>query len=348
MWAMVRKEFAQLRRDRRTLAMLVALPVLWLVVFGYAASFDVDEFTTVVVGPAATRTAAQLPDVFRVVERLPDEGRPAAVGALRDGQAVVGVLAGARPAVLLDGSQLFAARAALQVLERAPRSPPARVLFNPDLETSPVMVPAIAGMILVFVGTVVTSLGVVRERQMGTLEQLAVMPFRPRDVFVGKIAPYFLVAIVDLAVIVVVGAALFDVPFRGDPGVLALGSLLFLFVTLGVGVLISGVSQNQGQAIQLALMTLLPQVLLSGMIFPVDAMPGGIRWVAYVLPLTYFVEIARGLMLRGEAVTGLWQPLGMLALLGAATFGLAIVRFRADLAPSVRRAGRRAGAARAA
>ncbi len=347
MWAMVRKEFAQLRRDRRTLAMLIALPVLWLVVFGYAASFDVEEFTTVVAGPGAARTTG-LPDAFRVVERRPDHGRPAAVDALRDGRAAVGVVAGVGgPTVLLDGSRLFTARAALQVLEQAPRPPAVRVLFNRNLETPPVMVPAITGMILVFVGTVATSLGVVRERQMGTLEQLAVMPFRPRDVFLGKIAPYFLVASVDLAVVVVVGAVLFDVPFRGNPAVLALGSLLFLFVTLGVGVLISGVSQNQGQAIQLALMTLLPQILLSGMIFPVGAMPGGIRWIAYVLPLTYFVEIARGLMLRGEAVADLWQPLGMLAALGAVTLGLAVVRFRADLAPSVRRAGRRA-AARAA
>ena len=113
------------------------------------------------------------------------------------------------------------------------------------------------------VGTVATSLGVVRERQAGTLEQLAVMPFRPRDVFVGKIAPYFLIAVVDMTVIVAVGLAVFGVPFNGSPLVFALGAVLFLFVTLGIGVLISTVSENQGQAIQMSFMFTLPQVLLS-------------------------------------------------------------------------------------
>jgi ABC-2 type transport system permease protein len=181
----------------------------------------------------------------------------------------------------------------------------------------------------------ITSLGVVRERQAGTLEQLAVMPFRPRDVFFGKIAPYFVVATVDMAVILSVGTLLFDVPFNGSVVVLALGALLFLFVTLGIGVLISSVSENQGQAIQLAIMTLVPQVLLAGMIFPIDSMAVGVRWISYVLPLTYFIEIARGVMLRGAPLDALWEPMVLLAGLGAVVFGLAVVRFRRDLAPAV-------------
>jgi ABC-2 type transport system permease protein len=189
-------------------------------------------------------------------------------------------------------------------------------------------------MILIFVGTMITSLGVVRERQSGTLEQLAVMPFRPRDVFVGKVAPYFVVAAIDLVVIVGVGAWLFDVPFNGSPWLLGLGALLFLFVTLGLGVLISSVSENQGQAIQLALMSLLPQVLLSGMIFPISSMAASIRWISYLLPLTYFTEISRGVMVRGEGIDGLWFPLTMLAVLGLAIFSFAIVRFRHDLTPA--------------
>jgi ABC-2 type transport system permease protein len=188
-------------------------------------------------------------------------------------------------------------------------------------------------MILLFVGTVITSLGVVRERQAGTLELLAVMPFRPRDVFVGKIAPYFVIAAVDLGVVVVAGTLLFDVPFRGSAATLALGSLLFLFVTLGLGVLVSSVSQTQGQAIQLALMLLLPQVLLSGLIFPVASMAPGVRWISYVLPLTYFNEIARGVMLRGAGIEALAQPLLLLAALGALAVTLAVLRFRRDLAP---------------
>ena len=126
-----------------------------------------------------------------------------------------------------------------------------RVLYNPQLKTSYIMIPGLAGVVLVFIGIIITSLGVVRERQSGTLEQLAVMPLHPRDVFLGKIVPYFAVAAVDLAIVLAVGVALFGVPFRGSYAVFGLGALLFLFVTLGLGVLISSVSENQGQAIQL-------------------------------------------------------------------------------------------------
>jgi ABC-2 type transport system permease protein len=180
---------------------------------------------------------------------------------------------------------------------------------------------------------------VVRERQSGTLEQLAVMPLKPRDVFLGKIVPYFAVATLDLAIVVGVGVTLFGVPFRGSVAVFALGALLFLFVTLGLGILISSVSENQGQAIQLAFMVTLPQVLLSGLIFPLSSIAAGVRWISYLLPLTYFNEISRGVMLRAEPLTSLWQPFLFLALLGAIVFTLASLRFRAYLAPAAPRGG---------
>jgi ABC-2 type transport system permease protein len=158
------------------------------------------------------------------------------------------------------------------------------------------------------------------------------MPLRPRDVFVGKVAPYFLVAAIDLAVVITVGVLLFDVPANGNLLVLALGSLLFLFVATGLGVLISGVSQTQGEAIQLALMTLVPQILLSGIIFPLESMAPGVRWLGYLLPLTYFNQIARGVMVRGAPLDALVGPLSLLAVLGLAVFTLAVLRFRRDLA----------------
>jgi len=335
-WAMVVKEFRQLRRDRRTLAMMVMVPLLLLVVFGYAASFDVDEIPTIVVGPQAQGVASRLPELFDVIETLPGGDRGEAVAALRDGEAVAAIVAKTTPEVLLDGGQLFAARAAVTALARMPQAPEPTVLFNPELSTPVVMIPAIIGLILVFVGTVATSLGVVRERQAGTLEQLAVMPFRPRDVFVGKILPYLLVAAIDLGIILPAAMLLFDVPFRGSVLVFGLGALVFLTVTLGVGVLISTVSQNQGQAIQLAIMTLLPQVLLSGMMFPLDSMAEGVRWIAYGLPLTYFVQISRGVMVRGAPLEAVALPILLLAALGLAVFGLAALRFRRDLAPAGR------------
>jgi ABC-2 type transport system permease protein len=130
---------------------------------------------------------------------------------------------------------------------------------------------------------------------------------------------------------------LFDVPFAGSPLVFALGALLFLFVTVGIGVLISTVSETQGQAIQLAIMTMLPQILLSGLIFPLQAMAAGVRWIGYLLPLTYFVQVARGVMVRGAPFEALVFPLAMLAVLGAVVFGLSVARFRRDLAPAGRR-----------
>jgi ABC-2 type transport system permease protein len=130
--------------------------------------------------------------------------------------------------------------------------------------------------------------------------------------------------------------ALFHVPFAGNVGTFALGAVLFLLVTLGMGVLVSTVSQNQGQAIQLAFMLVLPQILLSGLIFPVSSMAAGVRWISYLLPLTYFIDISRGVMLKATPVSGLWEPIGLLAALAVAILGLAIARFRRDLAPGTR------------
>ena len=345
MWAMVVKEFRELRRDRRAVAMMIVLPVLLLVVFGYAANFKVHDIPVVVVGPGAGQAASLLHEpTFHVTEVDAAAGEGVAQAKLRDGQAVAAVVTGgSSPLVLLDGSQLFSAEAAEGAL--APLAPAGgsaaaqvRILYNPALATSWVMVPGLAGLILVFIGTLITSLGVVRERQSGTMEQLAVMPFRARDVIAGKIAPYLLLAAADLVIIIAIGMGVFHVPFAGNVAVFALGAALFLLVTLGMGVLVSTVSQNQGQAIQLAFMIVLPQVLLSGLIFPVPSMAAGVRWISYVLPLTYFIQISRGVMLKATPITGLWEPLALLALLAVVVLGLAIIRFRRDLAPSSRRA----------
>ncbi|HEV2242041.1 MAG TPA: ABC transporter permease [Streptosporangiaceae bacterium] len=349
---MVAKEFRELRRDRRTVAMMIVLPVVLLVVFGYAANFKVHDIPVVVVGPAAREAAPLLrAPTFHVTQVDPAAGEPAARARLRDGQAVVAVVTGGgTPLVLLDGTQLFSVETAEAALARLPATaglaaPRVRILYNPELTTSWVMVPGLAGLILVFIGTLITSLGVVRERQSGTLEQLAVMPFRAWDVIAGKIAPYLMMATVDLVLIVLIGMGIFHVPFAGNVAVFALGAALFLLVTLGMGILISTVSQNQGQAIQLAFMILLPQVLLSGLIFPVPSMAAGVRWISYVLPLTYFIEISRGVMLKAMPVSALWQPLGLLALLAVVVLGLAIIRFRRDLAPSTRTPRERSTAA---
>ena len=345
MLAMALKELRQLARDRRTVALMVFLPVILLVVFGYAARFDIDKVPTILAGPGADAVEGRLPAKLRehldIVATHTDWGRDQGVDALRRADATLVIVVDNGPRqILVDGANLFGAQSILRALAAQPSLPAPEVLFNPDLATSVVMVPALMGMILVFIGTVATSLGVVRERQSGTLEQLAVMPFRPRDVFLGKVLPYFGVAIVDLVIVLFAGLWIFGVPFNGSPWVFAVGAVLFLFVALGMGVLISTVSENQGQAIQLAMMTLLPQILLSGMIFPLESVAVGVRWIGYLLPLTYFVQISRGVLVRGAPFDSLLFPMGMLLLLGIVVFGLSVLRFSRDLAPSGTTGGR--------
>ena len=283
---------------------------------------------------------------FQVVAVDPSVGKSFVESRLRDGRAAIGLVTGERPIlVLMDGTQLFAVQAAEAAFAHMSLASGAggaaspvlsvHILFNPRLKTSWIMIPGLTGLILVFVGTLITSLGIVRERQSGTIEQLAVMPFRPWDVIFGKIVPYLLLASLDLIVIVVVGKVLFGVPFVGNVATFALGALLFLLVTLGMGVLVSTVSQNQGQAIQLAIMFVVPQVLLSGLIFPISSMAEGVRWIAYVLPLSWYIDVGRGVMLKDTAIVALWEPLVVLAGMAVAVLGLAMLRFRRDLAPSV-------------
>jgi ABC-2 type transport system permease protein len=267
--AMMIKEFRELARDRRTMAMLIVLPVLLLVVFAYAANFTVSSFRTYVVGPQATALAGKLPPAFEVVSVQPASGTSQAHTVLRDGKAaVVFDTTTTPPTVWVDGADLLTAQSVLAELGRAGLPVTPKVLFNPELKTSWYMVPALIGLILAFLGTIITTIGLVREREAGTLEQLAVMPFRPSDVILGKIAPYFVLDAVDLVIVVVLGIVLFGVPFVGSVAVFALGAAFFLFGVLGMGVLISTISQTQGQAIQGAILVLLPQILLSGMLFP--------------------------------------------------------------------------------
>lgn len=344
------KEFQELRRDRRTLGMLVVLPLLLLIIFGYAANFTVDEFSVVVVGADAEAAADlidendELADHLTLVSVDADETAADGQQALVDNVADIAIVADAdQITVYLDGSNLFAAQSSLvlftQVQQQLTQNPQApafdiEVLFNPDLKTSWVMIPAIIGLILTFIGTIITSIGLVRERESGTLEQLAVMPLSATAVILGKIMPYFLLASFDMVLIATLGIWLFGVPFVGSVWVFIVGAALFLFAVLGIGVLISSVSQTSGQAIQLAMMTLLPQILLSGMIFPLDAMAAGVRWIGYLLPLTYFTMVSQGVMLRGASWDALWLPLTILAVMAVVIFGLAVVRLHASISPA--------------
>ena len=404
MTALIVKEFRELARDRRTLAMLVILPVILLIIFGYAANLSVDKVSVAVIGSQAESFAHKL-DTYRAARDKLDithiehtRGGEEAEQLLRDRKADVVVVAD-RPdtsdkpiseqmRVYTDGSNLFVAQTAqgafvqisaedaqnriteaksayrnaaaqaqkaqrdhtaspAQGSSAAPTGPGAAppdftsmespkldpddlvtVLFNPELKTSWVMVPGLIGLILLFIGTVITSIGLVRERETGTLEQLAVMPLRPSSIILGKIVPYFMVAVVDMAVVTMLGVWLFGVPFNGSLWLFSLAALIFLFVVLGIGVFISSISQNTGQAIQMAILFMVPQVLLSGLIFPLTSMPLGVRWIGYALPLTWFREIAQGIMLRSVTLEGIWLPFVILTAMAVVVFGAATARMR--------------------
>jgi ABC-2 type transport system permease protein len=337
----VRKEFLQLRRDRRTLGLIVGMPVVLLLVFGYAASFDVKHIQAELVGhdsPALRRTLA-LGGAFTVSRAIaPDIG--SARADLERGSALVALSVDAqgRPVgALIDGSQLLAASTALRALQRlspgaaSVRSLPLTTLYNPTLRSADYMVPGLIGFLLVQVGVMITSLGVVRERERGTLEQLMITPLSRLELMLGKIIPYLAIALLDLVLILVVGLLVFSVPLRGSVPLLLVLTALFLASTLAIGLLVSTVAQNQQQALQTAMFIIVPQILLSGFVFPLASIPWGVRWISYGLPLTYFLPIVRGIFLKGSTINDLWLQVGVLAGMAVFFVALATSRFSKQL-----------------
>ena len=323
-----------MRRDRRTMALLFMVPLLMLTVFGYAARFDVKDIPTAVVGPGSAEALKALGPGFDVVRRLPAGDEAAARRLLRDSKAHVALVASdGRTAVLIDGSELFSAQSALRRLGALPGAQ-VQILYNPELKTGHVMIPGIIGFILLFVGLFITGLGVVREREQGTLEQFAVTPLRPIDVILGKIIPYFLIAFCNLVLSSVAGVVVFGMPFRGSFLLFAAFGLAFLFAILGFGVLVSTASRSQGEAVQLAIIIILPQVMVSGMVFPLNAMPDGVRWLGSLMPLTYFIIGMKGVLLKAAPLQALWVPLCVLVLMAAAVFVVSVLRFRRELVVS--------------
>ncbi|MBP2018682.1 ABC-2 type transport system permease protein [Symbiobacterium terraclitae] len=413
--ALAQKEFIQIRRDRRTLAMMVVLPILWLVLFGYAFSFDVQEVAVALVDESGTATGATIAAAIREYDRfvLVDLAEPSEAGireAIFRGEAAMGILIPpgygdeeeAQLQVLLDGASLFAAQTAArllpsalepaqeelrdelitrtraeveaqiqeltearkaELLDRVPPllrpqveqmlaagpgidldqleiaapsplqlTPVVTTLYNPDLKTATVMIPGLLGLVVMFMTTLMTALGVVREREYGTMEQLVVTPIRPLELMLGKLLPYLVVGAVDFALVFAAGLYLFDLSFAGNLWLFILLCLLLVLTTLSLGLLISTVSQNQQQAMQLSMFTLMPQILLSGLIFPLDSMPKVIQFIAYLMPFTHFVPIAQGMFIKGQGLDLLWPQAVVLAGYAVVVVALATVRFQKRLA----------------
>jgi ABC-2 type transport system permease protein len=366
--AVIRKEVRQTVRDRRVMFLLMVAPMIQTVVFGFAVDFDVDRVPTVVVDldrSAESREHARRLLADGTLRRVGEAGSPVeAERAIDAGRASVALilprglgadLAAGRPAevqVVLDGSdpnratvaggavaryfgEVGAALVRTRLVQRGGTVPDVRLSprlsFNPSLRTPPFMVPGIAGMLLIIVTTITSAMGLAREREMGTLEQVMVTPIRPLWLLVGKMIPYVVIGIVDVMLLVGVGSWLFDIPIRGAPVVLLTGTVLYLFSTLGAGLLISAMSSTQQQAFLGGFLFAMPAILLSGVMTPIRAMPGWLQPLTLLNPVRWFVEVMRGVMLRGAGFADLWAQLLALLVIGAAILAFATTRFHKQL-----------------
>jgi len=368
--AIFRKEVRQTVRDRRIMFMLVVAPLIQTVVFGFAVDFDVDRVPTVVVdqdGTAESRLHARrlLADgtlaragVVRSpaeAEREIDDGRAAAALILPSGLGAD--LAAGRAAevqVLLDGTdpnratvaagaasryfgEVGEALARERLVARGLRPPSQiqvvpKIAFNPGLDTPPFMVPGIAAMLLLIVTTIVTAMGLSREREMGTLEQVLVTPIRPVLLLIGKMAPFVVIGLVDVALLMAAGTWLLGLPLGGTLPVVLVGTLLYLMTTLGVGLLISTLSTSQQQSFLGGFLFVLPAILLSGVVTPIRAMPTWLQVVTLLNPVRYYAEVMRTTLLRAAGFAELWPQLLALALLGSVILLAATRRFHERIA----------------
>jgi ABC-2 type transport system permease protein len=364
---LIRKEFLQLRRDPRLLQIVLVAPVFQLFIFGYAVTTDVKHVALAVYDEDRTSDSRALaarftnsgyfdlvatPEQGEEVNRLLDAGRAQLVLHIPRGFAKDLARGRAAPLqLLLDGSdsmtasiisgyaagvlrgysaQLMATRLdrLRGRLVRVPSlEPRVRVWYNPELKSVNFMVPGIMCSILMVVTTTLTSMAVVKERELGTLEQLIVTPLRPSELMLGKALPFVLIGAADMLLVMTVGTYWFGVRVAGSVPLLFLLSGAFILTTLGVGLFISTISRTQQQAMMTAFFLLLPSFLLSGFMFPIENMPYPIQLITYSLPLRYFLVIVRGIFLRGNGLADLWPQVVVLLGIGIAILSLAAARF---------------------
>ena len=358
--AILRKEVIQLRRDRLTFGMIVGIPALQLMLFGYAIDQDVRNLSAAVVdasGSALGRAIvadAEASQVVRFVERVDSVAE--LEERLRTGKVSIGLVIPAdverrlidprRPVaqLLVDGSdpivlQTARALARMPVLSRpglGDMQPPmgqlaVRAYYNPENRSEVFIVPGLLGVILTLTMVLFTAVAIVRERERGNFEFLITTPVRKAEILLGKIIPYVVIGFVQVTIVMGLGLLLFRVPMRGSFLDLYIGAGAFIVATLTLGLLISTLAQTQFQAFQLTLFVFMPSILLSGFMFPLDGMPVPAQWIAELLPLTHFNRVVRGIVLRGAELSELGTHL--LPLLGffLVVFSLAALRFEKRL-----------------
>lgn len=368
LWAMVVKEFIQMSRDRLTFAMILGIPLMQLVVFGLVINTDPRHMPAAIVmadnGPHARTLLHGLKSssYFEFERVLEDEEE--ARRMLRRGQVqfVVSIpenfsrdlLRGDRPSVLVeadatDPTAISGGLAALDgvlntamladfkgSLGRLAQPPPAiemrvHALYNPEAITHYNIVPGLMGVVLTMTLVLITGLAITRERERGTMENLLAMPLRPTEVLLGKITPYILVGYIQVTLILLAARFLFDVPIHGNLGLLLVASLFFIAANLAMGITFSTIAKNQLQAMQMSVFVFLPSILLSGFLFPFRGMPGWAQVIGEILPITHFIRIARGVMLKGIGFEDLGRELWPIALFALVVLTLGIKRYRQTL-----------------
>lgn len=370
--AIAKKELLHVLRDWRTLAMAFVLPLVLLLLFGYAITFDIRDLRLAVADEDRTRASRSLVErfsasrYFRLVAQVPSADHLPVL--LDRGEAQIALVvpkgysdkldrwAGVAVQVLFDGSESNTATIAAgyvdaifnslnvsdvkQTLARKglpaeglpPVEPRVRVWFNPELDSTSTIVPGLVAVIMMVIAALLTSLTVVREREMGSLEGLIATPVRKHEILLGKMLPYLLIALADSVLATLVGVLVFDVPFAGSAALFLGTALVFTVAGLSIGLLASVVAGSQLLANQIVfLTTLLPSMLLSGFLFPVKSMPGWVQAITYAVPARYFVAICRGILLKGQPLEDVARPALFLAAFGAILLGLAIARFRKKL-----------------
>lgn len=359
LWAILAKEIRQLRRDRLTFGMIFGIPMLQIIMFGYAINTDVRQLSAAVADQAGSALSAQLQSqleasqVLRIVARVDSA---ASLQQLLDrGQVHVGVLIppdferrlqqSVRPAVqlLVDGSDPIILASVQRLvnmplgMDTAAQLEPevplfeVRNFYNPERRSAVFVVPGLIGVILTMTMVMFTAVAIVRERERGNLELLINTPVSSLELMLGKVLPYILIGLVQVTVILLLGAQLFNVPLNGSLLEVYLAALLFIAANLGLGLLISTLVGTQFQAIQMAFFFFLPSILLSGFMFPFDGMPRAARLIAELLPLTHFIRLIRGLMLRGVELVQLWPDVLVLLVFFLLSMTLAVLRFRKRL-----------------
>ena len=369
---MLIKEFIQVFRDKRMRVILIVPPILQMLIFGYAATYEIHHVPTVMLDLDHSQESRELVSRFtsspyfdvqrqltdaRLLRDLIDRGK-ATVGLeidagfaqkLRKGQTaplqVIVDATNSNTALIAssyisqialglakDSQQERIFRIAPQLVEQIPSVElEQRPWYNPELSSRWFFVPGVIGSLTVVLVITLTAFAVVREREIGTLEQIMVTPIRPAEFILGKTVPFFLIGALDVALIAAVGTLWFQVPFRGNPAVLLAGAALYLICMLGVGLLISTVSSTQQQALVTAFFFIMPAITFSGFGFPISTMPQWLQYCTYLSPLRYFLVVLRGTYLKGVGMEILWPQMAAMAGLGVCLLTIAILRFHKAL-----------------